>query len=196
MRDSSKALGLRLDDLADDKRAVVEAALRSEEHLRWLGQPNPVRFGNRMLPGVPMGLFWLGIAVGPVITGASIEYPNDLLSVASWILYLAAGFALTLSPWLARAQTRQTLYAVTDRRALVFSPFGLSNLGRFGLREAYSLSKLKDRQVFSWHDGSGNITFPNEKDSESNCHGFNCIDNVRAVDGLLEVNRDSMAGYE
>lgn len=105
-----------------DPQQRAREHLRPDEHLYWAGTSDPGKlFTGRDAFLVPFSLVWCGFAVVWTVTAASSGAPPFFLVFGSVFtlvgLYFVAGRFLVK-----RYRKQHTVYAVTDRRALVISP--------------------------------------------------------------------------
>jgi hypothetical protein len=172
----------------------VEAELADDERLIWAGQPRPdlmVRSAACCL--VPFGLLFGGLPLVGTIVVFIAGAPVFLLFGAA--PFVGLGIFLICSPLWLRRKARNTVYALTDRRAIIWDAgwygafvvrsYASSGLGRIARRERA--------------DGSGDLIFEDYPTRGSTkegatCQGFLCIDHVREVEDL--VRRTLLAGHQ
>jgi len=193
----------------------LDTALRREldenERLLWVGRPIPHLYARRfLLPGVWLGTFALGftvfIAVGMVVNVRELFGPrleaNEFAGVAGDIALVAfLGFfaVATLGaavymyglPIRARKRASRTVYAVTDRRAIVLVAH---RNGRVVERD-YCADELRHLFRRQRADGSGDLHFESAKgaaptgsptgSTTPSQHGFLAVRDVLGVERLL-----------
>jgi hypothetical protein len=161
----------------------VAGELSPDEKLIWIGQPRSdlaVRPAYFLVPFgvvfVAFSLFWMVMAV--VITFG--------LMAPCGIPFLAIGVALIVSPVWLRAWARKTVYAVSNRRAIIWQP------GWFGYItvQSFTPSGLGQMSRTERPDGSGDLVFQVYtsgigEDSRTITKGFMGIDRVREVEELV-----------
>lgn len=171
--------------------AMLEQELCDNEQLLWTGQPNPVALARK-----PWYFFLFGIAfVGGPVAGMPLMVPTSplpgplpaIIIMSILGVFLTLGFLLATLPLTFARLARKTLYAVTDRRALIFEarPFASHMVWKYGPAHA------KKATIRNYNNGLGDLLFF--------CHpwqdvrldrGFNCIDDLRgarqAVDAMQE----------
>jgi hypothetical protein len=172
----------------------VAAELAGDERLLWIGQPRPDLATRPALFLVPFGVVFAAFAVvwmvGAGLMSAGIMTPCGLP-------FLAIGIALVASPAWLRSRARNTLYALTDRRAIIWEP------GWFGSLTVrnYTAAGLGRMSRTERSDGSGDLVFEeittinsssNSTTTQITRRGFLCIDKVREVEDL--VRRTLLSG--
>jgi hypothetical protein len=172
----------------------VAAELAPNERLVWLGQP---RFDLATRPAwflVPFGIVFTIISL--VIFGAFAAFTAGIMAPCA-LPFIAAGVFLIASPIWLRNRARKVLYALTDRRAIIWEP---GWFGRITIRN-YTAAGLGRMSRVEGPDGSGDLVFEEITTvSSSNSgtstyttrRGFLCIDKVREVDEL--VRRTLLSG--
>ena len=170
-------------------RQMVEDELDEGERIAWMAQPRPGRFALRALPAVVFGIPWTAFAIFWMCGASGFEMPDfaegfDLFPLFG-IPFVLIGLAMLLSPlWMWRRAGR-TIYAITDRRAILFGGGLTRNIRSFS---PASLGKLRRRQR---SDGSGDIILYEEtsRDSDGDTRrtsvGFFAIPDVRDVEQML-----------
>ncbi len=201
--------------LPPEQRQIVDAELTPGEALLWAGQPAPGRMARMgivpMLVGIPFtafALFWTAGAGGFALlfggvahqAGAGAFAALPLVFPLFGLIFVAAGVGMLLSPLWLTLKAGRTLYAVTDKRVLLWSG------GVGGGRTVRSLSpaQLGDRARTQNADG-GDLVFPraatlstytdsgtdaggfgySRTRTQVNQVGFYGIPDVKAVDDLL-----------
>ena len=193
---------LQDDDLLSPE---LDERFRSElakgERLVWLGQARPF---NVMLMAIPImifaipwtafAIFWTVMASGMGdgligMRGAPRPFQAFRLGMGCFgIPFILVGLGMFSAPfWMAR-KARRTCYALTDRRAIIWTPglFGGVNVRSFAPRDLGRISR------FERADGSGNLIFDEYSarngqngGSRTVSVGFMGIRDVRAVEDLL-----------
>jgi hypothetical protein len=199
---------------------ALQSLLRDEipqgERVKWVGTPQPSSgFLWITLPlilfavfDVGFALFWMAMASG-IFDGGPLQ--NERLIFAAFgIPFLLIGVSMLTSPlWLRRRlqkSAENTLYVITDRRAVVFNGgyYGSGGLAmmiagvmRFanpGIKvQSYTPDRLLNIERTEREDGTGNVLFG---ESELNYQvnnrpatlrtGFYSIADVREADRLLK----------
>lgn len=118
---------------------VLHEELAAGERVVWYGQPAPtsraLRSAGTFLFGIPFfsfaAFFWWGAMFG----GDAARHAADSFDLFGFLwgsIFVLAGTAMLLAPFWEWWVARHTLYAVTDRRALVIErPLGRSTVQGF-----------------------------------------------------------------
>jgi hypothetical protein len=119
------------DELPRSMRDLVNDELNADETLVRAAQPSPVYLAVRSVPVAIFGLFFGGFAlfwINAAYTGTShIPAGGDGMPGAFrffplfGIPFLLVGAAMVLSPIYAYVKALSTVYAVTDKRAIIIS---------------------------------------------------------------------------
>lgn len=110
--------------LPDELRDMVERELREGEKLLWVGQPARGRFIVESLPAFLFAIPWTAFAVFWIIGAAGFSMPDfrdgfDFFPLFG-LPFVLVGLGMLSMPLWAMRRARRTVYAVTDRRAIVF----------------------------------------------------------------------------
>jgi len=188
---------------ATAKRATIdEAPARAEleggERLLWTGAPNAQRaffagFAVYLfaIPWTAFSLFWESMALMPLFH--MHEKPDNVPLIFAIVFplfglpFIAIGFFMLATPFIAARQARCTTYAITDRRALII---------RAGLKrevESFSFASISESEISRKErkDHSGSLFFATKRtikaDSSDNVKsiGFEHIENVRMAEERL-----------
>jgi hypothetical protein len=192
----------RTGDLTPELEARVKAELQPDERLVWVGQPRPDLFVRAAFFLVPFGLVFGGFALFWIVGsaammggfGANQGFPGFLnFFPLCGVPFLLVGLAMVLSPIWLRRRARQTVYALTSKRAIIWEP-GL--VGSVTVRN-YSAAGLGRMTRTERADGSGDLVFEEfvttstnsegYRTSTTNRRGFLGIDNVRKVEELIRL---------
>ena len=179
----------------------VRSELRDGERLLWVGQPNPGRFARQAIPlvlfGIPwtaFSVFWMVAASGILFAGFGAAGGFGAFFVCFPLFglpFVLIGLWMLSSPYWYRRQARQTCYALTDRRAILWqaSTFGSISVRSYG-PEALGKIHRTERP-----DGGGDLIFEEiitiGRDSDGGTtrnttrRGFLAIDEVRRIEELL-----------
>ena len=191
-------------DLSDDLRGRVKSELEPGERLLWVSRAQFV---------APIGCLVSGVGVGVVLAAVAIAlFLVEVRSRASdgspFVFGIVAGiltlltFLATLSNWNQRrkqaARIAGTLYALTDRRAIIWVP----EWSRKGAIRVHSVGRGEVATVFRIEcaDGSGDVVFRLRSIEildgfSAEPPGFRGIPDVRRVEELVRrtllVTRES-----
>lgn len=146
--------------VSSDPLDTARAALQPGEELVWADRPDPQALARSKLPQVIRGV--LGFVVIGVFSWLSFlpAWPGGPGgAVFAFFLILALLYCLWLvaAPLIARRAAAQTVYAVTDRRALILEGWPLRRLRAFGP------SDLDEALVAPGTAGRGSVVFVNRK---------------------------------
>lgn len=145
--------------LSRDLAALVDGELQPGEQLVWTGQPLPSRFARRSLGLVLFGLPWTAFAVFWIAGASHFKVPDFSHGSGFFPLFglpfVLIGLGMLTSPLWLRRRARRTVYALTDRRALILGG------GGWGSRAVRSFEpeKLRDLRRVQHRDGSGDVIF-------------------------------------
>jgi hypothetical protein len=185
-------------DLTEDLRARVKSELEPGERLLWAARsyPPPVAIGVGSLFVSTVGLIILALGVGALASA------HDYSQREQGTLACLVGCVLiggTIASWFLRRVGRLRMshfcYAVTDRRAIIWSP------SRNGALRVVSLprGRVKSLARVEHPDGSGNLEFNGPNYSEYNpwyeC-AFQHIPEVRRVEQIVRHNLMKDEGRE
>jgi hypothetical protein len=133
-------------------------------------------------------VFWTGgVLWGAVSSGEPIAYGMAVFSIPFWIV----GFFLATAPKRARSRAKNTLYAITEKRAVIFVDDGTSSV------QSFYLDKLSELEKTVHSDGTGDLRLAveNRSDGDGGTRktpiGFMGIPDVKNVDEILRRARDA-----
>lgn len=173
---------------------VATSQLDAGERLLWSGAPVP---GNAAAGAIPTSLFgipflafscfWIGMAW--TATSRSNHVPGPFLFFPLFgVPFVLVGLGILLSPLWAYLSARTTVYAVTDKRALIVN-------GGFNRSvQSYSGSEIGDLVRVEGPDGRGSLMFGSipfvtrSGFTSRSRVGFVGIPNVRQVEELIREN--------
>ena len=180
-------------------KGLLDAELDKDEQLGWSGQPRPGRFARQYLPVALFGILFGGFAVfwtcmalfGVRQTGEA--GPMRLLFPLWGLPFILVGLSMLCSPLWGLRQAKRTLYAVTDRRAIIIRR-------GFSVRiSSYKAEQVGEHSKRLRNDGSGDLIFDQLVDWSAGQSdngrplrkvGFFGIENVNEVEDLLnEIGR-------
>ena len=192
--------------LDPEVRNKINAELQSGERLLWAAQPIPGLYARGAWPLMIFGLvftgfsvFWIGGA------GAMIWFSDDGPADDAGIgrifncfplfglPFFAVGMGLVTSPiWMRRAAKR-SIYAVTDRRAIICQgrPWGGVEIRSFGPGDLTSMTRVE------LSNGAGDLVFrelltesydsKGHRTSNRKVIGFVAIEGVHDVENLVRT---------
>jgi hypothetical protein len=119
---------MAVESSADELRRRFQALLQSGESILWVGRPDPKLFLREAAAAFVFGFVPSGAGLAVLVVGVS-----HAIGPAGWIfpglvglLFCAVGVYCLSYPWHVRRRLRQTTYALTDRRALIWKGVGWS----------------------------------------------------------------------
>jgi hypothetical protein len=187
-------------ELREDDRARVKAELDTTERLLWLGRPIPTSdpLGRSFAVfAVLDAIAWVAAASCIITVGRQGWGNGDAAGAVVAALavagFLTLGLALFfLNRRLARVRLGGTLYALTDRRAIIWKPSP-----RPGSVEVHSVARGGVKRVYrvEYPDGSGDVIFhqPTEAEGYWTPPGFEKVPEVVRVERLV---RESLLSAE
>jgi hypothetical protein len=177
----------------------IDSEMESGERLVWCGQPLPIRFAMKALPLALFGLPFTAFAiVWMVVSGAFLGGGGQggMMNLFSCfplfgLPFVAVGLGLISAPYWAARRARKTLYALSGRRAILWS---VGWWGTITVRN-YPGDELKNMTRTERPDGAGDLVFE-EITTVSHSHnhgtsirrqqrGFLGVENVRELDRLI-----------
>lgn len=163
----------------------VASELMPDEKLIWLGQPRPDLAVRPAYILVPFGIVFAGFSLFWIVMAMVITFG---IMAPCGIPFLAIGVVLIISPVWLRAWARKTVYALSNRRAIVWQP------GWFGYVtvQSFTASGLGQMSRTERGDGSGDLmlhvyTTGIGDDSRTITKGFMGIDRVKEVEELVRT---------
>jgi hypothetical protein len=172
---------------------LIHRELKRDERLEWAGMPTRVWFTpaatGAFLFGIPwtaFALFWTA-AAGIGTWNAGGDAGLFRLFPFFGLPFVLVGFGMLSSPYWAYRRACNTVYAITDRRAILFE----------GGRRTTTVRSFKPMQLRNVHrrqknDGSGDVLFSRRtwRDSDGDAHsvevGFLRVQDVRDVEQRLQ----------
>jgi hypothetical protein len=117
-----------MSESAHELRGSIQALLAPGESILWIGRPDPRQFRSEVAAAFVSGLIPLstGLAVLSIAILVPMGWAAPMFALLIGLLFSAAGLYLLSTPCQARRKLRRTIYALTDRRALVLDGVGWS----------------------------------------------------------------------
>jgi hypothetical protein len=188
---------LPLDDrtLPVELGILVRAELRDGERLLWAGQPRPGRFARLawldVIFGIPWTLTMIALLAFLIYTNLQ-DAPRAQPAAPRWaglvvlIPFLLIGFAHLSAPYWAKRRARRTVYAITDRRVIVWEG------KKFRPAKVHSLSpaELTRLHRVEHSGGVGDLIFDDcgeVRHWTGSSRKFVAIDGVREVEDLVRT---------
>jgi hypothetical protein len=180
---------------------IANGQLDSGERLLWAGKPAPSGAAVGSLPMTVFGLlfagfaaFWIWAAAGGMSrsSGEDFSGPGAFFPLFG-IPFLLVGLGMVFAPLWAYLGAKHTVYAVTDRRAMIIAGSGTKNVRSFTQDEIGEITRVERP------DGTGSLMFASVSRTSSKGHtsisrvGFVGISDVRRVEQLIRENLDRRA---
>ena len=168
--------------------SVVQPDVEPGEHIRWVGQPNPMRMAVASIPGFLFGVVWTSFTV-TFITGwmghnNSSQWPGGIWGFGGLTFYLfmspflIIGLGMLASPALSYSQGLRTFYVVTDKRILIIETGKSRKVQSFAEGDVGNLERIEKA------DGSGDLSFAKQHYKDSD--GDQCTRDIKFV-GIAQV---------
>lgn len=177
--------------------ALVDTELQPGERIVWTGQPLPSRFARRSLGMVIFAIPWTAFAVFWIAAACQFKIPDFSQGGGFFPLFglpfVLVGVGMLSSPFWMRRSARRTVYALTDRRALVLGGGAWRSLSV----RSFGPEKLRDLRRVQYPDGSGDLIFErtihenSHNNRQSTDHGFLAIREVKDVETLARKLADA-----
>lgn len=180
-----------VDALPPKVREALQAQLEPGEPVFWATRPDARRMAREVLPLVLFGTLPLGFGVLWVVSCLGFGWigpvPVGLLMGLVGLVPLGLGLLLVTAPaWVALA-ARRSVYAVTDRRALLVATFPRR------LVESTPPEGLRSLEVTRRADGSGDIAFRPRRSGKRLPDGFHALPEVQTPELLLRTLAEEAA---
>jgi hypothetical protein len=191
------------DGIDTDVRAILKGELEPGERLLWAGRSNPVAerigLGFILFSATALILLVLGVIGIAAYLDAQRRHHLDESSIGVGLLFLGIAGVIVIgliANWAGRRtefrRKANILYAVTDRRAIVWTPERKGDAIRIKTVESGQITAVERVQR---PDGSGNLFFSTgrgrfspEQDFEWHDFGFIDIHDVRRVEQIVRNN--------
>ena len=183
-------------DLSTEWLSRVQSELRRDEQLIWMAQPRPALLARQTLGIVIFGALWttvtLFVLIGLTLESSSFVHGSGNRAVG-WLImgfFLVVGLGMLSSPYWLWRMAKQTCYALTNRRAIIWEgrAFGSVAVRSFDPRDLTRLYRVEYR-------GGGDLIFDEAYTIHQNSEGdrstatkqlgFLGIEEVQAVEELL-----------
>ncbi len=154
----------------DDLRRTLEPQLRPGEQVMWIGQPDPDRFSLEVERAY-MGLFsiFAGALVVALWATSHLSQPRSALAAGILVVSSLVACLLLTAPWRYRSRVLHTIYAITNRRALVYRGVGWSLLWMEVLPElqdtlwSFDPGQIRARRRIRRYNGRTDLVFDGER---------------------------------
>lgn len=180
---------------------IANGQLDSGERLLWAGKPAPSGAAVGSLPMTVFGLlfagfaaFWIWAAAGGLSrSSGGVESGPGAFFPLFGIPFLLVGLGMVFAPLWAYVGAKSTVYAVTDRRAMIIAGSGTKSVRSFTAEEIGEIVRVERA------DGTGTLMFASVPRTTSKGHttisrvGFVGIPDVRRVEQLIRENFERTA---
>jgi hypothetical protein len=186
--------GHRIAVIEPELRRALDAELADGERIVWLRQPVPWLIWRASLVVLIFGVPWTAFAVFWTLGAAGLIGTSGARPSGWWayifplwgVPFILIGFAMLSSPyWTARA-ARRTIYAITNRRAVVWlaKGWGKTEVQSFEPKRLLSLTRTERA------NGSGDLVFEQFRETHGSStttirRGFMGLSNVRDAEEVL-----------
>jgi hypothetical protein len=186
------------DSLADDLRARVKGELEPGERLLWAARSQPpfVRFGFGFYAMSAISSILLVLGTSGIVRALGRGRFNDgsEMALGMVLVVVASLFGIGLiGNWYSRIKRRtrdaSVCYAITDRRAVIWTPESKGNAIRIS---TFPRGEIRNLVRLQTPDGSGSLLF-NTRTSDSTdgipvdwyLYGFRHVHEVRRVEQIV-----------
>jgi hypothetical protein len=195
---------MTLDDLPPEIRQRVEDELEPGEKVVWAEQPDPARYARGswgiVLFGIPwtaFAVFWMVMASG-MLWGGFAKAGDGVFALFGvcfplfGLPFVLIGLGMLTAPYWARRSAAGTVYAVTDRQAILFTRGFRSRTVK-----SYRPAELTRVSRVERDDGSGDLILEeyryrdSDGDRRTGRHGFYAISDVKEVERLVRALADT-----
>ncbi|OLP16020.1 hypothetical protein BST81_23465 [Leptolyngbya sp. 'hensonii'] len=174
-------------------RQKVDRELQPGEFIRWIEQPIPRFFTLESIGAVLFGIPWTAFALFWMWGAAGFKLPNlshglqfQHIFALFGVPFVLIGLGMLSSPLWVWQQAKQTVYLITDNRAILLTGGGSTTIRSYTPEQLGNLFR-KERS-----DGTGDVIFAVRewKDSDGDRRtediGFKGIRNPKNVEALLK----------
>ena len=184
----------RIAVIEPELRRALESELADGERIVWLRQPVPWLIWRGTLVLLIFAIPWTAFAVFWTVAAAGGIW-NRGAAPASWFHYvfplwglpfILVGLAMLSTPWLAARGARRTVYAITDRRAIVWMGKGWGKMEVQSFEPKRLLSLTRTARA----NGSGDLVFEQFRETHGSStttirRGFMGLSDVRDAEDVL-----------
>ncbi|MEZ6048303.1 MAG: hypothetical protein R3C11_22565 [Planctomycetaceae bacterium] len=189
-----------LHNLTDPLRLLVERELREGEHITWIGQPLPWKFGKLYIGLTLFGIPWTAFALFWMAGAAQFEIPDfqrkDDFFFLFGLPFVLIGFFMLTAPYWSMRKAKQTVYVMTTKRVILIEKSLYVTISSF------SPERLKSLRREEYPDGSGNlifeqtITYNSDSDRITTDKGFFALPDIKEVEDRVRELVDEHDQYE
>ena len=161
----------------------ISREIALDERLLWASRANPARMAKRVAPASFVGIPFLAFSIFWTVSATSMGAP---FFFTLWgLMFCGIGLFVLLSPMLAARQGASTIYAVTDKRAIIIEGGSSRSIKSWTRRDIENIDRIEHA------DGTGDVIFARERRpgsrGRSYTHeiGFFGVQDARLVEGYL-----------
>jgi hypothetical protein len=154
----------------DRLRGTIERQLLPGERLIWVGQPDPDVMAREVARGFAAVCGVIGlVSLGAIWAASTLSQPRIPVVVACLVVGALVIGLIVSAPWGYRARLLDTIYAITDRRALVYHGIGWSLLWLDLLPElhetlwSFDATTIQARRRLRRYTGRTDLVFDGER---------------------------------
>ena len=183
----------RIAVIEPELRRAIDAELDAGERIVWLRQPVPWLLWRGTLAVLIFGVPWTAFAVFWTLGAAGLV--GSTARATGWWAYIFPlwglpfifiGLVMLSAPYWAARAAKRTIYAITDRRAIIWIPkaWGEKEVQSFEPRRLLSITR-KERT-----NGSGDLIFEQFRETHGSStttirRGFMALRDVRDAEEVL-----------
>jgi hypothetical protein len=154
----------------DDLRRALEPQLKPGEKLIWVEQPDPAQFAREVARACVLQFVLFAIFI-PVSVWVISHLSRPEKSIVPAILFVGGMilYFLIAAPWRYPDRVLQTIYAITDQRALIYRGFGWSLLWLQAMPDLYNMlwsfdaRQIRARRKIRRYQGRTDLVFAGER---------------------------------
>lgn len=178
-------------------REIIDRELEPREVIQWIEQPIPQFFTAESIGSVLFGIPWTAFALFWTwgASGFGTLFTQGLTPIILFPLFgvpfILVGFGMLSAPIWTRRQALQTVYLITDRRAISIEGGKTSTIRNYYPKQLQTVYRQENK------DGTGNVLITvrywkdHDGDQRKENIGFMRIRNPQRVEKLLKALADS-----
>lgn len=183
-----------------DLKDRVKRELEADERILWMAQPIPRFFTVRSTASFLFAIPWTAFAIFWMCAASGFKFPDFSQAGFSFfplfgLPFLLIGIGLLSAPWRMYRKAFKTIYAITDRRAMILES------GRATAIRSYPPDRLRNIYRKEKNDGTGDVIFDSFAGSGSDAErpalmfGFLNIYDPKTVEHILrEISKRAEGG--
>jgi len=171
-----------MENLPDRLLTVIQSEIPDDETILWAGQPSEWEASKNGWPLFGFAIPWTLFAIFWMFAAAGFGMPNFADGTGFFSLFgipfVLVGLFMLASPFFAARSARNTVYVITDERALIFTGKNTVSVKTYTPDEFDSL----DRTIKV--DGTGSVLF---KDPPKQARNKNSVDFKLGTHGFFGI---------